>query len=116
MKIVVLSLNGTSLLAPIGKNLSLPIWGELYVGACLNQKKFTSVVPAGMIFKVEWGNVHLVKWGTLSEFTISKHKKSGDLKDSFALNDILNSDPVNRMKTKLIEVDRVLGGVCYLVL
>ena len=50
------------------------------------------------------------EWGTLSEFTISKHKKNGDLKDTLPLNDILNSDPVKRMKTKLIEVDRVLGG------
>ena len=50
------------------------------------------------------------EWGTLSEFSISKHKKNGDLKDTLPLNDILNSDPVKRMKTKLIEVDRVLGG------
>ena len=50
------------------------------------------------------------EWGTLSEFTISKHKKNGELKDTLPLNDILNSDPVKRMKTKLIEVDRVLGG------
>ena len=50
------------------------------------------------------------EWGTLSDFIISKHKKNGDLKDTLPLNDILNSDPVKRMKTKLIEVDRVLGG------
>ena len=50
------------------------------------------------------------EWGTLSEFTISKHKKNGDLKDTLPLNDILNSDPVRRMNTKLKEVDRVLGG------
>ena len=50
------------------------------------------------------------EWGTLSDFSISKHKKNGDLKDTLPLNDILNSDPVKRMKTKLIEVDRVLGG------
>ena len=50
------------------------------------------------------------EWGTLSEFSISKHKKNGDLKDTLPLNDILNSDPVKRIKTKLIEVDRVLGG------
>ena len=50
------------------------------------------------------------EWGTLSEFTISKHKKNGDLKDTLLLNDVLNSDPVRRMNTKLKEVDRVLGG------
>ena len=50
------------------------------------------------------------EWGTLSEFTISKHKKNGGLKDTLPLNDILNSDPVRRMNTKLKEVDRVLGG------
>ena len=50
------------------------------------------------------------EWGTLSEFTISKHKKNGDLKDTLPLNDVLNSDPVRRMNTKLKEVDRVLGG------
>lgn len=50
------------------------------------------------------------EWGTLSEFSISKHKKNGDLKDTLPLNDILNSDPVRRMNTKLKEVDRVLGG------
>ena len=50
------------------------------------------------------------EWGTLSEFTISKHKKNGDLKDTLPLNDILDSDPVRRMNTKLKEVDRVLGG------
>ena len=50
------------------------------------------------------------EWGTLSEFSISKHKKNGDLKDTLPLNDVLNSDPVRRMNTKLKEVDRVLGG------
>ena len=50
------------------------------------------------------------EWGTLSEFTISKHKKNGDLKDTLPLNDVLNSDPVRRMNTKLKEADRVLGG------
>ena len=50
------------------------------------------------------------EWGTLSEFSISKHKKNADLKDTLPLNDILNSDPVRRMNTKLKEVDRVLGG------
>ena len=50
------------------------------------------------------------EWGTLSDFTISKHKKNGDLKDTLPLNDILDSDPVRRMNTKLKEVDRVLGG------
>ena len=50
------------------------------------------------------------EWGTLSEFTIPKHKKNGDLKDTLLLNDVLNSDPVRRMNTKLKEVDRVLGG------
>ena len=50
------------------------------------------------------------EWGTLSEFTISKHKKNEDLKDTLPLNDILDSDPVRRMNTKLKEVDRVLGG------
>ena len=50
------------------------------------------------------------EWGTLSDFTISKNKIKRDIKDSFALNDILKNEPAKRMNTSLAEVDRVLGG------
>ena len=49
-------------------------------------------------------------WGTLSEFTTSKNKIRRDIKDSYALNDILKNEPAKRMNTSLAEVDRVLGG------
>ena len=49
-------------------------------------------------------------WGTLSEFTTSKNKIRSDIKDSYALNDILKNEPAKRMNTSLAEVDRVLGG------
>ena len=50
------------------------------------------------------------EWGTLSDFTISKNKIKRDIKDSYALNDILKNEPAKRMNTYLAEVDRVLGG------
>ena len=50
------------------------------------------------------------EWGTLSDFTISKNKINKDIKDSYALNDILKNEPAKRMNTSLAEVDRVLGG------
>ncbi len=50
------------------------------------------------------------EWGTLSDFTISKNKIKRDIKDSYALNDILRNEPAERMNTYLAEVDRVLGG------
>ena len=50
------------------------------------------------------------EWGTLSDFTISKNKIRRDIKDSYALNDILENEPAKRMNTSLAEVDRVLGG------
>ena len=50
------------------------------------------------------------EWGTLSDFTISKNKINRDIKDSYALNDILKNEPAKRMNTSLAEVDRVLGG------
>ena len=50
------------------------------------------------------------EWGTLSDFTISKNKIKRDVKDSYALNDILKNEPAKRMNTSLAEVDRVLGG------
>ena len=50
------------------------------------------------------------EWGTLSDFTISKNKIKRDIKDSYALNDILGNGPAERMNTSLAEVDRVLGG------
>ena len=50
------------------------------------------------------------EWGTLSDFTISKNKIKRDIKDSYALNDILKNEPAKRMNTSLAEVDRVLGG------
>ena len=51
------------------------------------------------------------EWGTLSEFKISKHKRTNtNSKESYALDDILNITPSPRMSTDLKEVDRVLGG------
>ena len=48
--------------------------------------------------------------GTLSEFATSKNKVKRDIKDSYALSDILDSTPSERMSTSLDEVNRVLGG------
>ena len=50
------------------------------------------------------------EWGTLSEFATSKNKVKRDIKDSYALSDILDSTPSDRMSTSLDEVNRVLGG------
>ena len=50
------------------------------------------------------------EWGTLSEFATSKNKVKRDIKDSYALSDILDSAPSERMSTSLDEVNRVLGG------
>ena len=50
------------------------------------------------------------EWGTLSEFATSKNKVKRDIKDSYALSDILDSTPSERMSTSLDEVNRVLGG------
>ena len=49
-------------------------------------------------------------WGTLSEFATSKNTIKRDIKDSYALSDILDSTPSERMSTSLDEVNRVLGG------
>ena len=52
------------------------------------------------------------EWGTLSEFktTRKKNNKRIDLKDSRSLNDVLNTNPGDRICTGINEVDRVLGG------
>ena len=50
------------------------------------------------------------EWGTLSEFATSKNKVKRDIKDFYALSDILDSTPSERMSTSLDEVNRVLGG------
>ncbi len=50
------------------------------------------------------------EWGTLSEYTTSKNTKNREIRDSYALRDILNSTPAKRMSTSLDEVNRVLGG------
>ena len=50
------------------------------------------------------------EWGTLSEFATSKNKVKRDINDSYALSDILDSTPSERMSTSLVEVNRVLGG------
>ena len=50
------------------------------------------------------------EWGTLSEFATSINKVKRDIKDSYALSDILDSTPSERMSTSLDEVNRVLGG------
>ena len=56
------------------------------------------------------------EWGTLSEYTTSKNTKNREIRDSYALRDILNSTPAKRMSTSLDEVNRVLGGECAWVL
>ncbi len=52
------------------------------------------------------------EWGTLSEFKTSRKKNNNriDLKDSRSLNDVLNTNPGDRICTGINEVDRVLGG------
>ena len=52
------------------------------------------------------------EWGTLSEFKTNRKKNNNriDLKDSRSLNDVLNTNPGDRICTGINEVDRVLGG------
>ena len=52
------------------------------------------------------------EWGTLSEFKTTRKKNNNriDLKDSRSLNDVLNTNPGDRICTGIDEVDRVLGG------
>ena len=50
------------------------------------------------------------EWGTLSEYNTSKNNIRRDIKDSYALSEILNNTPSDRMRTSLNEVNRVLGG------
>ena len=54
------------------------------------------------------------EWGTLSEFKIlgnkSVKRSKLDYRDYKSLNDILDSDPGERITTSILEADRVLGG------
>tara|TARA_X000001036_G_scaffold94084_1_gene86708 strand:+ start:311 stop:1654 length:1344 start_codon:yes stop_codon:yes gene_type:complete len=52
------------------------------------------------------------EWGTLSEFKISKNKniKTRSIRESKLLNDVLSTNPGERIKTGIGEADRVLGG------
>ena len=52
------------------------------------------------------------EWGTLSEFKISKNKttKTRLIRESKLLNDVLSTNPGERIKTGMGEADRVLGG------
>ena len=52
------------------------------------------------------------EWGTLSEFktTGKKNNKSLEIRNSRSLNDVLNTNPGERLSTDINEVDRVLGG------
>ncbi len=52
------------------------------------------------------------EWGTLSEFKISKNKSRNSYKPrkTKPLNDILKTDPDDRIPSGLNEADRVLGG------
>ena len=52
------------------------------------------------------------EWGTLSEFKISKNKtiKTRSIRESKLLNDVLSTNPGERIKTGMGEADRVLGG------
>ena len=52
------------------------------------------------------------EWGTLSEFKFSKNKniKTRSIRESKLLNDVLSTNPGERIKTGIGEADRVLGG------
>ena len=52
------------------------------------------------------------EWGTLSEFKVSKNKsiKTRSIRESKLLNDVLSTNPGDRIKTGMGEADRVLGG------
>ena len=54
------------------------------------------------------------EWGTLSEFKVLGNKNIKrsklDYRDYKPLNDILDSDPGERITTNITEADRVLGG------
>ena len=52
------------------------------------------------------------EWGTLSEFKISKNKtiKTRSIRESKLLNEVLSTNPGERIKTGMGEADRVLGG------
>lgn len=52
------------------------------------------------------------EWGTLSEFKISKNKSRNSFqpRETKSLNDILKTDPEDRIPSGLNEADRVLGG------
>ena len=52
------------------------------------------------------------EWGTLSEFKISKNRtiKTRSIRESKLLNDVLSTNPGERIKTGMGEADRVLGG------
>tara|TARA_B110000438_G_C15763042_1_gene628214 strand:+ start:23 stop:1366 length:1344 start_codon:yes stop_codon:yes gene_type:complete len=52
------------------------------------------------------------EWGTLSEFKTSKNKtiKARSIRESKLLNDVLSTNPGERIKTGIGEADRVLGG------
>ena len=52
------------------------------------------------------------EWGTLSEFktTGKKNNKNLEIRNSRSLNDVLNTNPGERLSTDINEVDRVLGG------
>ena len=54
------------------------------------------------------------EWGTLSEYKVlgnkSVKRSKLDYRDYKSLNDILDSDPGERITTSILEADRVLGG------
>ena len=50
------------------------------------------------------------EWGTISEYKVSKIKSKSRFRDSKCLDEIISNDPGERVKTDLVEVDRVLGG------
>ena len=52
------------------------------------------------------------EWGTLSEFKVLGKKKNSktEFRDYKPLNDILETEPGDRLTTGITEVDRVLGG------
>ena len=52
------------------------------------------------------------EWGTLSEFKVLGKKKNSktEYRDYRPLNDILETEPGERLTTGIVETDRVLGG------
>ena len=68
-------------------------------------------MPVGTISLNGTANVPLAMNGELYlNLLLTKNKVKRDIKDSYALSDILDSTPSERISTSLDEVNRVFGG------